>query len=333
MKFLKFLLFPFALIYDLITSLRNYCYDKGIFASESYDFPVIGVGNLSVGGTGKSPMVEYLIRLIQHKKEVGTLSRGYGRKSKGFRFVENDDSADMAGDEPLQFKTKFPEVSIAVDANRQNGIAELKKHGAEVIILDDVFQHRKVKPGFLILLTSYGKLFSEDYLLPVGRLRESRSGKGRADVIIVTKCPAGMKEEDRTRIIQSLDPESHQKVYFSTISYSDSVKNETDQISVESLNTGIFTLVTGIANPRPLVTFLNAYGLKYRHIKFPDHHDFREKEINKLKRYGKIITTEKDFMRLKNRIPSKDLYYLPIQMKFLWETEEFEKKVLNFVEK
>ena len=197
MRTLRKILWPFAVPYDGVTRVRNYLFDKQIFESRSYDFPVIGIGNLSVGGTGKTPMTEYVLNLLRNKHTLATLSRGYGRTTSGYRDVTSDSKAVEVGDEPLQFAMKFPEVHVAVCERRVAGIDKLrlKKPEPEVVILDDVFQHRKVKPGFLIMLTAFNDLFYEDLVLPAGNLRESRSGAERAHAIIVTKCPADLSLE------------------------------------------------------------------------------------------------------------------------------------------
>ena len=202
MNFLRKLLFPFAILYGFITSLRNYLFDKGILKSYSFEIPVIAVGNLNVGGTGKTPQIEYLIRLLSPKYKVATLSRGYKRKSADFVLADADSNAEILGDEPFQYYKKFPNIQVAVDADRRNGIEQLlnQKEKPEVILLDDAFQHRKVKAGFYILLTAYNDLFCDDFILPTGNLRESRKGAKRADLIIVTKCPQTITEPEQEAI-------------------------------------------------------------------------------------------------------------------------------------
>ena len=213
MNLLRKLLFPFAILYGFITFLRNYLYDKGFLKSYSFNIPVIAVGNLSVGGTGKTPQIEYLIRLLSPNYKVATLSRGYKRKSEGFVLADANATAEIIGDEPFQYYKKFPTIKVAVAADRKNGIEQLlnQKEKPEIILLDDAFQHRKVKAGFYILLTSYGDLFSDDFILPTGNLRESRSGAKRADVIIVTKCPKDISDAEQERIRQKLMRFLHHK--------------------------------------------------------------------------------------------------------------------------
>ena len=206
MNLLRKILFPFAILYGLITSFRNFLFDKGILKSYSFDLPIIAVGNLSVGGTGKTPQIEYLIRLLSDNYKVATLSRGYKRKSEGFVLADKNANAEILGDEPFQFYQKFPNVQVAVDANRKNGIEQLlnQNEKPEIILLDDAFQHRKVKAGYYILLTAYNDLYADDYILPTGNLRESRSGAKRANIVIVTKCPANLSLDKQNTIKKKL---------------------------------------------------------------------------------------------------------------------------------
>ena len=326
------LLYPFSLLYDGITHIRNKLYDNNILRSCDYNIPVITVGNLNMGGTGKSPMIEYLLNFLSEDQKLATLSRGYRRESKGFQIVEVSDAVAKAGDEPLQFKNKFPHVIVAVDANRREGIAGLLKLGPEVILLDDAFQHRKVKAGFYILLTAYDDLYCDDHVLPAGNLRESASGAKRADVIIVTKCPRDLAETDMEEIRQRLQPRAHQKLFFTSIRYADKIYSKTKQISLDNL-TSEYVLVTGIARPEPLVELLRFRNLKLEHFRFADHHNFSEKEIQLLRSKGKILTTEKDFMRLKDRIPEEQLFYIPIKVGFLNAEEDFQSVIKEFVNK
>lgn len=221
MNLLRKILFPFAILYGFITGIRNFLFDKGILKSYSFEFPVIVVGNLSVGGTGKTPQIEYLIRLLSERYSIATLSRGYKRKSDGFILANANATAATLGDEPFQFFQKFPSIQVAVDVDRKNGIEQLlaQERKPQVILLDDAFQHRKVKAGFYILLTAYYDLFVEDYILPTGNLRESRSGAQRADIIVVTKCPETLSGIEQTQIKQSIKAYSNAPVYFSTIAF------------------------------------------------------------------------------------------------------------------
>ncbi len=330
LKFRK-LLYPFSVLYDGVTAMRNLLYDKGILRSDNYDIPVIAVGNLNTGGTGKSPMIEYLLRLLLRDYKVATLSRGYKRESSGFILLREDDEAQKVGDEPLQFKRKFPKAAVAVDANRRAGIIQLLKEDPDVILLDDAFQHRKVVAGFYILLTAYGDLYANDLLLPAGNLRESFSGAKRADAIIVTKCPENLSDSEMDRIKDELNPSNHQQVYFTGIKYSGTIKSSKDQLDLHKVSSEKFTLVTGIANPEPLLRYLSGLGINMEHQKYPDHHNFTKEEITALDKKERILTTEKDYMRLKDRITKADLFYLPIEVYFLKNPEGFIKTITDFI--
>ena len=331
MKFIRIILFPIVPIYYLVTWFRNWLYDSGIKSSKSYDFPVICVGNLSTGGTGKTPMIEYLIRLLKDEKQLATLSRGYKRKTEGFVLADNKANADIIGDEPFQFYRKFNAISVAVDANRQNGIAKLRalQSPPEVILLDDAYQHRKVKAGFNILLTAYNNLYYKDIVLPSGNLREPRYGAKRANIIVVTKCPKAISEAEKQRIISGLKLKKHQQVFFSYVDYSSRVISELDDMELTKLPK--FTLVTGIANAKPLVDFLVEKGLKFDHLEFSDHYNFRASDFENLASKSLIITTEKDYVRLSvsKELTSK-LFYLPIEIK-LDKPAQFNKAINSFV--
>lgn len=334
MKILRFLLFPFAVIYGIITEVRNFLYNKGIFKSYTFSVPVIAVGNLSTGGTGKSPQTEYLIRLLKDKYKVATLSRGYKRKSKGFVLADANANADVLGDEPYQFHSKFPDAYVAVDADRKNGIEQLLALNPkpEVIILDDAYQHRRVKAGFYILLTAYGDIYADDYILPTGNLRESRSGADRASVIVVTKCPVNISVQEQNEIIGKLKPAANQQVYFSYIDYDDKVYSEEGSLAVTDIKNAAKVLIAGIAKPQPFFNFLK--NSTDECLTYPDHHDFTHHDINNIraKANGKIIiTTEKDYMRLRGKLPEEQLYYLPIKSGFMSGEDEFNNTVLAFV--
>ncbi|MEP3839010.1 MAG: tetraacyldisaccharide 4'-kinase [Algibacter sp.] len=312
MNIIRKLLLPIVPIYFMVTWLRNKLYDLGIKKSKSYKFPVICVGNLSAGGTGKTPMIEYLIRLLKDDFKVATLSRGYKRKTDGFQLANTTSTADTIGDEPFQFYTKFKDsVIVAVDANRQTGIENLQKKKPNVILLDDAYQHRKVTPGFSVLLTTYANPFYKDIVLPTGNLREPRSGANRADVIVVTKCPKGLSLNEKSNLVKRIRPEKHQHVFFSTIDYSNTVIATDKTERIENLSP--FTLVTGIANATPLVNYLNAKNLNFEHLNFKDHYNFTLNDIENLEQKDVIVTTEKDYMRLKQFESLKPkLFYLPI---------------------
>lgn len=331
MKWLRKLLIPFSLIYGGVVTLRNKFYDWGWKESRSYPFPVIVVGNLSTGGTGKSPMVEHLLKRIKDNHVVASLSRGYKRKTRGFYELKGDETADLTGDEPLQFKTNLPGVTVAVDENRREGIAKLRDltPKPEVIVLDDAYQHRKVKPGFSLLLTAYGDLYSEDLILPAGNLRETRAGAKRADYVVVTKCPEDLSENEKSSIEKRLQLQPGQQLFFSWITYADRVYFADAKEKLTALKR--FTLVTGIANPKPLIEHLTRLGLDFKHYKFPDHHNFTTQEIKTLAEEEVILTTEKDFMRLKEeRSLIGKLCYLPIEIEL--DTEgAFHRGIQSFI--
>ncbi len=335
MNLLRKILFPFAIIYGVITSLRNFLYDTGVFKSYSFDLPVIVVGNLSVGGTGKTPQIEYLIRLLSEKYKIATLSRGYKRKSKGFILADANVNASIIGDEPFQFYSKFPNIQVAVDANRKNGIEQLLSQTSkpEVILLDDAFQHRKVKAGFYILLTSYNELYSDDFQLPTGNLRENRNGAKRANVIIVTKCPSDLSNEEQLKIRKKLAILENQKLYFTTIAYDEFVYSENEKRKVSEIQNVDKLLLAGIAKPQSF--FAHLQNNNEECLTFPDHHHFTDKDILEIKNKANnkiIITTEKDYVRLKGSFSKEPLFYLPIQSKFISEGENFDKIINNYVE-
>lgn len=332
MKWLRFLLFPFGILYWIIIKVRNYLYDSAVLKSYQAPIPVIAVGNLSVGGTGKSPQTEYLIRLLSDKYRIAVLSRGYKRKSAGFVLANPSTKVEDLGDEPFQFFSKFKNIQVAVDAHRTNGIQQLlqQQNPPEIILLDDAYQHRKVKATAYILLTAYGDLYRDDYILPVGNLRESSRGAKRAAVIVVTKCPPNLSESDMRQIAQKLQPKSFQQVFFTTIHYDEYVYNQSEKIALNELPTQQILAVAGIANPDLFYAHLQASD----RLTFPDHHHFSEKDIDKIveKSNGKIIiTTEKDYTRLKDKLPADKLYYLPIKTEFIKDKELFDQTILSFV--
>ncbi|MCR5860900.1 tetraacyldisaccharide 4'-kinase [Flavobacterium sp. J372] len=334
MKQLRLLLYPFAIIYGIITGIRNWLYNKSILKSYAFPLPVIAIGNLSTGGTGKTPMTEYLIRLLGENYRLATLSRGYKRKSKGFVLGSEASGPDILGDEPYQFYSKFPNVRVAVDADRVNGITKLiaLTPQPQAIVLDDAYQHRRVKAGFYILLTAYGDLYVDDHILPAGNLRESKTGAERADVILVTKCPAGLSAAEQQRITSKLKLQPGQQVYFTTIAYDRQVYNETVRLNVEDIKHQPKILVAGIAKPEPFFKHLKIDGDILK--QYPDHHDFTPDEIQELNNFNQlIITTEKDYMRLRGKVSNDRLYYLPIRTDFLTGSDKFNETIINYVGK
>jgi tetraacyldisaccharide 4'-kinase len=335
-------------------SLRNVFFDWGLLRSKSFDIPVISIGNLAAGGTGKTPHTEYLIRLLQDKYHIAVLSRGYKRETDGFVSAGPDSSAQSLGDEPYQIKTKFPKVSVAVDEKRVRGIQRLMKQEAprvEVILLDDAFQHRYVEPGLSILLTDYHRLFSEDALLPAGRLRESAQGKIRAHIVVVTKCPADIKPIDFNLIGKRLQLFPYQHLFFSSFQYGrltpvfpETGSTERELPSLESDEHVL--LVTGIASPAVMEEEIRNYTQHVELLSFGDHHNFSDKDINLIaERFhhpeGRklIITTEKDAVRLTGHPAlgdelKKHIYALPVETKIVHnQTDTFNKIILAYVGK
>jgi tetraacyldisaccharide 4'-kinase len=334
MTLLRKILFPFAILYGLITSIRNFLFDRGILKSYAFDLPIIAVGNLSVGGTGKTPQIECLISLLSDRYKVATLSRGYKRKSKGFILADVTSNAEVLGDEPFQFYQKFDNIQVAVDADRKNGIEQLlsQEPKPEIILLDDAFQHRKVKAGFYIMLTSFGDLYSDDFVLPTGNLRECRSGAKRANVIIVTKCPPMLSVEEQNQIKKSVKISENQQLYFTTIVYDDWIYSKNQSLKVSEIRENDKLLVAGIAKPEPFFKFLKEKNDEC--LTFADHHHFTEKDILDIKNKSInkiIVTTEKDYVRLKGSVLGEQLFYLPIKIQFLGGSETFNKTLLNYV--
>jgi tetraacyldisaccharide 4'-kinase len=332
MKLLRKILFPFVPFYYIVVFLKNKFYDWSFLNSSFYDFPLICVGNLSVGGTGKSPMVEYLVSFLKNKYQLATLSRGYGRDSKGFIIADLKANSKIIGDEPLQLFNKFKDIIVAVDSDRQNGLTLLKKikPSIEVVLLDDAFQHRNVSAGLNILLTAYDQLYCYDYVLPTGNLREPKSGAKRAHAIVVTKSPKSLSEDSKSTIVEQLNTLPNQEVFFSSIQYADEIKSLTSTMSINELTGVRFTLVTGIANPAPLVIYLKSIGLDFDHLEFEDHHDFSKSERELIYSKPLILTTEKDFSRLISET-SNNVYYLSIKLK-IDRADVFEKLINTYVE-
>lgn len=331
MNFIRKLLFPLAVLYGSITSIRNLLFDVGILKSYSFDIPVIAVGNLSVGGTGKTPQIEYLIRLLSDKYKIATLSRGYKRKSKGFILADSLSNATILGDEPFQFYKKFPNIQVAVDTDRKNGITQLllQHKKPDIILLDDAFQHRKVKAGFYILLTAYSDLFCDDFILPTGNLRESRSGKSRANIIVVTKCPATISKAEQEQIKLRIGKDF--EIFFSFIAYDESIYSKNGSITISEIKQPKL-LLAGIAKPDSFFAYLQSENDEK--LVYPDHHDFSEKDIEEIKSKSKnriIITTEKDYVRLQDKLVMDSLYYLPIKSSFITNGNDFDAKILNYV--
>ena len=346
MKYLRWFLLPFSLIYGLVVLLRNWFYDAGLFKSREFNMPVICVGNLEVGGAGKSPMTEYLVRLLKTDNQLATLSRGYGRKTKGFLTATAAATATEVGDEPAQFKHKFPEVTVAVCEDRVTGIEQLQT-SHNLIILDDAYQHRALKPGFNILLFDYNKLFDPHFVLPAGNLREPISGKWRADMMVITKCPANLSEEEKTKCYYRVNPQSWQPLFFTSINYLPLQDMQQRPVGYKiDADTTVF-LLTGIANPAPLVSHIASTTDNIIHHNYPDHHQFTLKNIAKLaaefsacrSQKKVIVTTEKDAQRLAlhNLLPAVSRLFvlvIPIGIQFLGDAQQnFDELVINYVRK
>jgi tetraacyldisaccharide 4'-kinase len=344
MKYLRWLLFPFSLIYGLVVVVRNWFYDAGLFASRKFNLPIIAVGNLDVGGAGKSPMTEYLIRLLKSEYQLATLSRGYGRKTKGYVKANAITTATEIGDEPAQFHQKFTDITVAVCEERVVGIKELLPDH-DLIILDDAYQHRAVTPGFSILLFDYNRLNEPHLLLPAGNLREPFSGRYRADVLIATKCPPTLNTTQQQRAIQQLQPLNYQPVFFTAIQYLP-LQDIQGKLAGElpGADTTVFVL-TGIANPQPLLQYIKLHTSNVIHHNYPDHHQFSLKNIAKLAtefnncRASKkvIITTEKDAQRLQNpellsHINTLPVWVLPIGISFVNnDGQKFNQLIQHYV--
>lgn len=316
MKLLRKIGFPISLVYGLVVYIRNILFDTGIFKSHSFSTPTVCVGNLSVGGTGKTPMIEYLIALLKENRKLAVLSRGYGRKSTGFVKAGTTTTVQQIGDEPFQIYKKYPEVTIVVDSDRRHGISLLEaKEKPDLILLDDAFQHRKVRASISILLTAYGQLYVDDWYLPTGNLRDSKREAHRADLIVVTKCPSNLSLEKQGEIMKKLSPLKHQHILFSSLVYDTVLLGNSGTLTLEELRDKKVLLVTGIANPKPLVTYLNEASIPLEHLEFGDHHFFTEKEIDLFNTKALILTTEKDFVRLEGKVDN--LYYIRIEHRFL----------------
>ena len=368
MKYLRWLLLPFSLLYGLVVIMRNWFYDAGLFKSYKFTKPIISVGNLEVGGAGKSPMTEYLIRLLKSDYKLATLSRGYGRKTKGYLEAENQEPrarnqdekrADFGlptsdfglsqkiGDEPAQFHQKFPDITVAVCEDRVAGLTKLLPDH-DLILMDDAYQHRAVTPGLSILLFDYTRINQPHFLLPAGNMREPFSGRWRAQVIIISKCPATLTHDEQVELAYKIEPLPYQQLFFTSIAYQglQTLNKSEAGVTIDD-NTTVF-LLTGIANPQPLVQYINGKTSDIVHHNYPDHHPFTPKNIAKLAaEYAAhlsqkkiIVTTEKDAQRLEGSLLSQGLqsggklpvFVIPIQVEFLNNMGgQFDKIVLDYV--
>ncbi|MBN1951213.1 MAG: tetraacyldisaccharide 4'-kinase [Bacteroidales bacterium] len=351
---LFFLLYPLSILFRFITSVRNKLFDLKILKSESFDFPVISVGNITVGGTGKTPHVEYLLGLLQEKFRIAFLSRGYKRKTRGFILADGQASPASIGDEPYQVYSKFKKVKVAVDEDRVHGIRSLRNadKGVQCVILDDAYQHRRVQAGVSILLIDYHRPMHKDFLLPFGDLRESRHGIHRANIVIVTKVPHEIKPIEKRLWIKELDLFPYQFLYFTTFRYSDLLpvfKSSKHKLPLNEFRTGKYSvlLVTGIANTIPLEQEMIKYSSHFEHLRYADHHSFTAPDLKKIKakledipgKYKIVITTEKDAVKL-STLPMTEkgiggkIYYLPAKIEFLDNKgKQFDETIYDFVAK
>jgi tetraacyldisaccharide 4'-kinase len=348
---IKYILFPFSVLYGIITYIRNKLFDFEVLKSVSFDIPIISVGNITVGGTGKTPHIEYLISILKKEFKLAVLSRGYKRRSSGFVLATNDSNASEIGDEPMQVKQKFPEAEVAVMNDRVGGVKLLlnKLPDIQVILLDDAFQHRYIKPGLSILLVDYNRPIFKDHLLPAGRLREPCYSKNRADIIIVTKIPENLNATDQAIFLSKLKPASSQLVFFSSLHYGNfiSINSKLNEpLAIQDRKLQNVLLITGIANPEPLKDFLNSQNINFIHLFYPDHYAFESSDIKKIEATFNnmesdskiILTTEKDAMRLKGMSIHDELknkiYYIEIQVEFRKDTtQEFNNKIYSYVRK
>jgi tetraacyldisaccharide 4'-kinase len=339
----KFLLFPFAVLYDLVTRTRNLLYDRGMKPSVGFENPVISVGNLAVGGTGKTPMIEYLVRLLKDHYRVAIVSRGYGRDTKGFRIATPMDSADTIGDEPLQYFRKFNrDITVAVGEDRAWAIPLVLQEddSIDLVLLDDAFQHRRVRPSLSILLSDFSRPFYSDWMLPMGRLREAASGAERADCIVITKCPESIEENLLIDIEAKVRDITPKPVFFTTISYSTPISFGSGNFPLRQK----VVLVTGIARPAPVVDYVRKHFTLVRHLDYADHYHYGQKDFQRFRKLAEdhpditFLTTEKDMVKL--NVPGAEVllsttsfYYLPITVRFLKNEEHFCELVLDSIRK
>jgi tetraacyldisaccharide 4'-kinase len=344
LKSFRILLLPFALLYWLVITVRNWLYNRNVIRSTSFAFPLICIGNLSVGGTGKSPMVEYLVRLLKNEFKVATLSRGYKRRTRGYALANKESTALEIGDEPMQFHVKFPDVPIAVGEERLDAIPQLlhDRPGTEAIILDDAFQHRAIKAGLNILLTEHSNLFTRDFYLPTGDLRDLKSEYKRAEIIVVTKCKPDLTVNEKQKITEEINLQPGQTIFFASIEYGQPyhIFNHTGFSLTE--NTEVL-LISGIANPKPLKSLLEKHSKTYYMLQYADHRIFTIDDLKEIrKRFATIetvnkiiLTTEKDAVRLvkfKTEIADWPLYVIPVRHHFLYgEGDRFNQLVINFI--
>ncbi len=342
-------LLPLSWIYGSIVRFRNWLFDIGLMKSQAFSIPVISVGNITVGGSGKTPHVEYLIRLLHDRAKIAVLSRGYKRKSHGYVLADENTGMSEIGDEPYQMHRKFPDIYVAVDAKRKRGIENLQHNentkDVDVVLLDDAFQHRYVKPGINILLVDYHRLIIYDRMLPAGRLREPLKGKSRADIVIITKCPKDLKPMEFRVLTKAMDLYPFQKLYFTCIDYEAPKGVFTDK-TLNELHDYNVLLLTGIASPKQMEHDLKPTVKQMVSLSFGDHHRFKGKDAERINQAFEalpepriIITTEKDAVRLRetdglSQRAKENMYELPIKVSFMLEREDnFNDKIISYVHK
>ncbi|MEL0244346.1 MAG: tetraacyldisaccharide 4'-kinase [Flavobacteriaceae bacterium] len=332
MSLLRKLLFPLSLLFKFIQEVRNLLYDLNIIANTKFNIPTISVGNLSMGGTGKTPMVEYLLSNLLIKYKIGILSRGYKRKSNGFLKLNEYSDISVVGDEPFIIQKTFPDSNVYVCEDRVTGIQNiLKNDELDFIILDDAFQHRKLKTTLNIMLSSFSKPFYNDYIFPVGDLRESRLSYKRANIIIITKCPANLNQNEMNDIKLKINPLEDQKIFFTAILYKDILFGN-KSVNINSIINKEILLVTGIAETDSIIRYLNSRSIKFKHLEYSDHHHYSNNDINNILKFSRnslVLTTKKDYYKLKDNI--KNLLYLDIETRFLKNEDQFLKEVYKIL--
>lgn len=353
MQLFRLFLLPFSFVYCAVSTIRNKLFDLGILKSQSYKLPLISIGNITVGGTGKTPVTELLLHTLGDKYKCATLSRGYGRKTKGVILAGDADNCNTIGDEPMQMKLKFPGITVVVAEKRVEGMARLlnRDEKPDVVLLDDAFQHRYVKPGLSILVIDYNRPPWKDFCLPAGNLREPISALKRSDIILVNKCPHNLSKEKAELIRNKLRPASHQKLFFSVIQYEEPLclGNTNNKLSFRDKlaeNVEALVAVAGIGNPQPFYESLRQFGVPLRTLSFRDHHNFSQADLKKIEEEGcnkntrrpEVITTEKDAVRMISsgfltESLKERLWYLPIRIEVLFDQQDiFEKIITDYVE-
>ncbi|HVB04373.1 MAG TPA: tetraacyldisaccharide 4'-kinase [Chitinophagaceae bacterium] len=344
-SYLKYLLYPVSLLYGLIIWIRNKCYDWKILTAVRFDLPTIAVGNLTVGGSGKTPHVEYLIGMLKDHFHIATLSRGYYRRTRGYLLADKQSTVYQIGDEPMQFHNRFPEIVVAVGEDRMLALPQILMDAPEtdLVLLDDAFQHRAVEPGLNILVTEFHRPFTRDHIVPLGRLRENRRGYGRADIILVTKCPPALTQEEKIKMSREIAPLPNQELFFTCLIYDKPYHIDTGNLLELSKHHHVL-LVTGIADPKPLRQYLEQVCGSVTSIAFPDHHYYRNADLesmedcfNRIEGMEKlVITTEKDAVRLKmilSDLPfDQQIFVQPIQAFFLFGAAgNFQQRIFDFL--